>query len=51
MFIKHTGTGHALAPGYLPLTAPEMGTLVAAMEGVYLAEASGRVAAARLDHR
>jgi len=51
VWVKRTGTGHALAPGYEPLTASEMGDLVAAMAEVYREVAGQCVKAARDDHR
>ena len=51
VWVKRTGTGHALAPGYFPLTASEMGDLVASMAEVYREVAGHCVKAARDDHR
>ncbi len=51
VWVKHTDTGHLLAPGYVPLTTLEMTELVEAMQQVYRSAAAEKVATLKNDHR
>eukprot|EP00798_Chlamydomonas_sp_ICE-L_P021773 gene21773-28791_t len=50
LWIKHTNTGHALAPGYMPLPPGDMAELVAGMRNAYQADLAYNAARQKQEH-